>query len=463
MLDNLTNRLNGIVKQLRGQARLTEDNIADALREVRMALLEADVGLPVVKDFISNVKAKALGTDVLQSLTPGQALVGIVHQELSGLMGGEPEAESAPRLPDLNKLPVNLSTTPPAIILMAGLQGAGKTTSAGKLAKLLKERFKKKVLVVSADVYRPAAIEQLKTLAAQVGVDFFATDISQKPVDIALAAKQWAKTHFHDVLIIDTAGRLAIDEAMMAEIKAIHAAVEPIETLFTVDAMQGQDAVNVAKAFNEALPLTGVVLTKLDGDSRGGAALSVRHTIGKPIKLVGVSEKMDGLEAFYPERMASRILGMGDVLSLVEAAQQSVDTAEAQKLAEKFKKGKDFDFDDFKMQLTQMRKMGGMGALMDKMPAQLSQAAQMAPDLQEKQLRRTEGIINSMTPLERRKPELLKATRKRRIAAGAGVSVQEVNRLLTQFEQMQKMMKMMKGGGMAKMMRGLKGMMPGMR
>jgi signal recognition particle subunit SRP54 len=463
MLDNLTNRLNGIVKQLRGQARLTDDNIADALREVRMALLEADVGLPVVKDFIGSVKAKALGADVLQSLTPGQALVGIVHQELIALMGGESEASGAPRLPDLNKLPVNLATTPPAIILMAGLQGAGKTTSAGKLAKLLKERFKKKVLVVSADVYRPAAIEQLKTLASQISVDFFATDISQKPVDIALAAKQWAKTHFHDVLIIDTAGRLAIDEAMMAEIKAIHAAVEPIETLFTVDAMQGQDAVNVAKAFNEALPLTGVVLTKLDGDSRGGAALSVRHITGKPIKLVGVSEKMDGLEAFYPERMASRILGMGDVLSLVEAAQQSVDTAEARKLAEKFKKGKDFDFDDFKMQLTQMRKMGGMGALMDKMPAQLSQAAQMAPDLQEKQLRRTEGIINSMTPLERRKPELLKATRKRRIAAGAGVTVQEVNRILTQFEQMQKMMKMMKGGGMAKMMRGMKGMMPGMR
>jgi signal recognition particle subunit SRP54 len=463
MLDNLTNRLNGIVKQLRGQARLTEDNIADALREVRMGLLEADVGLSVVKDFINNVKAKALGADVLHSLTPGQALVGIVHQELIGLMGGEPEAASAPRLPDLNKLPVNLSTTPPAIILMVGLQGAGKTTSAGKLAKLLKDRFKKKVLVVSADVYRPAAIEQLKTLASQVGVDFFATEISQKPVDIALGAKQWAKTHFHDVLIIDTAGRLAIDETMMAEIRAIHAAVKPIETLFTVDAMQGQDAVKVAKAFNEALPLTGVVLTKLDGDSRGGAALSVRHITGKPIKLVGVSEKMDGLEAFYPERMASRILGMGDVLSLVEAAQQSVDTAEAQKLAEKFKKGKDFDFDDFKMQLTQMRKMGGMGALMDKMPAQLSQAAHMAPDLQEKQLRRTEGIINSMTPLERRKPELLKATRKRRIAAGAGVTVQEVNRILTQFEQMQKMMKMMKGGGMAKMMRGMKGMMPGMR
>ena len=468
MLDTLTNRLNGIVKQLRGQARLTDQNVTDALRDVRMALLEADVGLSVVKDFIARVKEQALGAEVLQSLTPGQAFVGIVHQELIGLMGGEPavpggSANTAPRMPDFNKLPVNLSTTPPAIILMAGLQGAGKTTSAGKLAKLLKERFKKKVLVVSADVYRPAAIEQLKTLAAQVGVDFFASDISQQPVDIALAAKQWAKTHFHDVLIIDTAGRLAIDDAMMAEIKAVHAAVEPIETLFTVDAMQGQDAVNVAKAFNEALPLTGVVLTKLDGDSRGGAALSVRHITGKPIKLVGVSEKMDGLEAFYPERMASRILGMGDVLSLVEAAQQSVDVAEAQKLAEKFKKGKDFDFDDFKMQLTQMRKMGGMSALMDKLPAQLSGAAQMAPDLQEKQLRRTEGIINSMTPLERRKPELLKATRKRRIAAGAGVTVQEVNRILTQFEQMQKMMKMMKGGGMAKMMRGMKGMMPGMR
>jgi len=464
MLDNLTNRLNGIVKQLRGQARLTEENVADALRDVRMALLEADVGLPVVKDFIARVKEKALGADVLQSLTPGQAFVGIVHQELIGLMGGEAALpNAAPRMPDLNKLPVNLSTTPPAIILMAGLQGAGKTTSAGKLAKLLKERFKKKVLLVSADVYRPAAIEQLKTLAAQVGVDFFASDISQQPVEIALAAKQWAKTHFHDVLIIDTAGRLAIDEAMMAEIKAVHAAVEPIETLFTVDAMQGQDAVNVAKAFNEALPLTGVVLTKLDGDSRGGAALSVRHIIGKPIKLVGVSEKMDGLEAFYPERMAARILGMGDVLSLVEAAQQSVDAGEAQKLAEKFKKGKDFDFNDFKVQLSQMRKMGGVSAMMDKLPAQLTQAAQMAPDLQEKQLRRTEGIINSMTPLERRKPELLKATRKRRIAAGAGVTVQEVNRILAQFEQMQKMMKMMKGGGVAKMMRGMKGMMPGLR
>jgi len=464
MFDTLTNRLNGIVKQLRGQARLTEENVTDALRDVRMALLEADVGLSVVKDFIARVKEKALGADVLQSLSPGQAFIGIVHQELIALMGGEASQTSqANQLPDFNKLPVNLATTPPAVILMAGLQGAGKTTSTGKLAKLLKERFKKKVLVVSVDVYRPAAIKQLETLAAQVGVDFFASDVSQMPVDIASAAKQWAKTHFHDVLIVDTAGRLAIDEAMMAEIRAVHAAIEPIETLFTVDAMQGQDAVNVAKAFSEALPLTGVVLTKLDGDSRGGVALSVRHITGKPIKLVGVSEKMDGLEAFYAERMASRILGMGDVLSLVEAAQQSVDTDAAQKLAEKFKKGKNFDFDDFKMQLIQMRKMGGMSALMDKLPAQLSQAANQAPDLQEKQLRRTEGMINSMTPLERRKPELLKASRKRRIAAGAGVTVQEVNKMLTQFEQMQKMMKMMKGGGMAKMMRGMKGMMPGTR
>ena len=465
MLDNLTNRLAGIVKTLRGQSRFTEDNIADALREVRVALLEADVGLPVVKDFIARVKEKSLGADVMQSLTPGQAFVGIVHNELTALMsGGDATAQSATRLPPLNALPLNFATTPPAIILMAGLQGAGKTTSAGKLAKLLKEQHKKKVLLVSVDVYRPAAIEQLKTLAAQIGVDFYPSNSAEKPVDIAVAAKQWAKTQFHDVLIIDTAGRLAIDEAMMAEIKAIHASVTPIETLFTVDAMQGQDAVNVAKAFSEALPLTGVVLTKLDGDSRGGAALSVRHTTGQPIKFAGVSEKMDGLEVFHAERMASRILGMGDVLSLIEDVQKNVDVVEAKKLAEKFKSGKGFDFNDFKMQLQQMRKMGGMSALMDKLPAQLSQAAQGSPDLQEKQMRRTEGIINSMTPLERRKPDLLKATRKRRIAAGSGVSVQEVNRLIAQFEQMQKMMKMMKGaGGMAKMMRGMKGMMPGMR
>ena len=459
MLDNLTNRLAGIVKQLRGQARLTEENISDALREVRMALLEADVGLPVVKDFIQKVKEKSLGAEVLKSLTPGQALIGIVNHELVALMGGAAAGVG----PQLNALPINLATTPPAIILMAGLQGAGKTTSAGKLAKFLKEHHKKKVLLVSSDVYRPAAIEQLRTLAKQIGVDFFESDITQKPVDIAVSAKQWAKTHFHDVLIIDTAGRLAIDEAMMAEIKAIHAAIEPIETLFTVDAMQGQDAVNVAKAFNEALPLTGIVLAKLDGDSRGGAALSVRYITGKPIKFVGVSEKMEGIEPFYADRMASRILGMGDVLSLIEDAHKNVDMAEAQKLAEKFKKGKDFDFDDFKSQLAQMRKMGGVSALMDKLPAHLTQAANQAPDLQEKQMRRTEGIINSMTPRERRKPELLKASRKRRIAAGAGVQVQEVNRLITQFEQMQKMMKMMKGGGMAKMMRGMKGMMPGFK
>ncbi len=463
MLDNLTNRLAGIVKTLRGQSRFTEENIAEALRDVRMALLEADVGLPVVKDFIARVKEKALGAEVMKSLTPGQAFVGIVHRELVTLMGGDTADSAAAGMPRLNMLPLNLATTPPAIILMAGLQGAGKTTSVGKLAKLLKEQHKKKVLVVSVDVYRPAAIEQLKTLAAQVGVDFFASDLSQKPVDIALAAKQWAKTHFHDLLIVDTAGRLAIDEAMMNEIKAVHAAIAPIETLFTVDAMQGQDAVNVAKAFNEALPLTGVVLTKLDGDSRGGAALSVRHITGKPIKFAGVSEKMDGLEAFHAERMASRVLGMGDMLSLIEGVQKNVDQEEARKLAEKFRKGKDFDFDDFRSQLQQMRKMGGMSALMDKLPSQLSQAAQTAPDLQEKQMRRTEGVINSMTPLERRKPDLIKASRKRRIAAGAGVTVQEVNRIITQFEQMQKMMKMMKGGGMAKMMRGMKGMLPGMR
>ena len=464
MLDNLTNRLAGIVKQLRGQARLSEENIADALREVRMALLEADVGLPVVKAFIANVKEKSLGTEVLQSLTPGQAFIGIVYQELVALMGGTGVAHAG-AAPQLNALPINLATTPPAIILLAGLQGAGKTTSAGKLAKLLKERHKKKVLLVSGDVYRPAAIEQLRTLAKQTGVDFFESDISQKPVAIAVAAKDYAKIHFHDVLIVDTAGRLAIDEAMMAEIKAIHAAIMPIETLFTVDAMQGQDAVNVATAFAEALPLTGIVLTKLDGDARGGAALSVRHMTGQPIKFVGVSEKMDGIEPFYADRMASRILGMGDVLSLLEDAHKNVDLAEAQKLADKFKKGKGFDLDDFRSQLVQMRKMGGVSALMDKLPAQLSQAASranQAPDLQEKQMRRTEGIINSMTPQERRKPELLKASRKRRIAAGAGVQVQEVNRLITQFEQMQKMMKMMKGGGMAKMMRGMKGMLPGM-
>ena len=449
MLDALTQRLSSVIKTMRGHARLTEENVSEALREVRMALLEADAGLPVVKDFVARVKEKALGQEVLGSLTPGQALVGVVHDELVALMGGTNAA-------------LDLATQPPAVVLLAGLQGAGKTTSAGKLARLLKGR-KKKVLLVSADVYRPAAIEQLKTLARQLDIDLFPSDATQKPVEIAANALDWARKHYHDVLIVDTAGRLAIDEAMMAEVKAVHAAVKPVETLFVVDSMQGQDAVNVARAFNEALPLTGVVLTKLDGDARGGAALSVRAVTGVPIKFAGVSEKMDGLEPFHPERMASRILGMGDIVSLVEEARKSVDEGEAKKLADKFKKGKDFDLEDFKAQIQQMKKMGGVAALMDKLPAQLTQAASKSPDLQEKSIRRTEGIINSMTPQERRKPELLKASRKRRIAAGAGVPVQEVNRLLNQFEQMQKMMKMMKGGNLQRMMRGMKGMLPGMR
>jgi signal recognition particle subunit SRP54 len=450
MLDALTQRLSSVVKNLRGHSRLTEENVQEMLREVRLALLDADAGLPVVKDFVARVKEKALGQEVAGSLTPGQALVGVVHQELVTLMGGSNAA-------------LNFATTPPAVILLAGLQGSGKTTSAGKLARLIKNNTRKKVLLVSTDVYRPAAIDQLATLAKNLEIDLFPSDPSQKPVDIARNAVDWAKRHFHDVLIVDTAGRLAIDEAMMAEVKALHAAVKPIETLFVVDSMQGQDAVNVARAFNEALPLTGIVLTKLDGDARGGAALSVRHVTGQPIKFVGVSEKMDGIEAFHPERMASRILGMGDILGLVEEARAKVDEKEAQRIAEKFKKGKDFDLEDFKSQLQQMKKMGGIAGLTDKLPAQLTQMAQGSPELQEKALRRTEGIINAMTPQERRKPELLKASRKRRIAAGAGVQVQEVNRLLAQFEQMQKMMKMMRSGGLAKMMRNMKGMLPGMR
>jgi len=450
MLDALTQRLSSVVKTLRGHSRLTEENVQEMLREVRLALLDADAGLPVVKDFVARVKEKALGQEVAGSLTPGQALVGVVHQELVNLMGG-------------TNAGLDFAAQPPVVVLLAGLQGSGKTTSAGKLARLLKATTKKKVLMVSTDVYRPAAIEQLATLGRNLEVEVFPSDPSQKPVDIARAAFDWAKRHYHDVLIVDTAGRLAIDEAMMAEIKALHAAVDPKETLFVVDSMQGQDAVNVARAFNEALPLTGIVLTKLDGDARGGAALSVRHVTGKPIKFVGVSEKMDGLEAFHPERMASRILGMGDILSLVEEARAKVDEKEAQKLADKVRKGKDFDLEDFKAQLQQMKKMGGIASLADKLPAQLTQMASASPELQEKALRRTEGIINAMTPAERRKPELLKASRKRRIAAGAGVQVQEVNRLLTQFEQMQKMMKMMRGGNLAKMMKGMRGMIPGRR
>ncbi|HEX7559167.1 MAG TPA: signal recognition particle protein, partial [Usitatibacter sp.] len=449
-LDALTQRLSSVVKTLRGHSRLTEDNVQEMLREVRLALLDADAGVPVVKDFVARVKEKSLGQEVAGSLTPGQALVGIVHQELTALMGGA-------------SVPLDFATTPPAIILLAGLQGSGKTTSAGKLARFIKATTKKKVLLVSTDVYRPAAIDQLATLAKALDIEMYPSDPSQKPVDIARAAVDHAKRHFHDVLIVDTAGRLAIDEAMMDEVRQLHAALDPVETLFVVDSMQGQDAVNVARAFSDALPLTGIVLTKLDGDSRGGAALSVRQVTGKPIKFVGVSEKMDGLEAFHPERMASRILGMGDILSLVEEAHAKVDAKEAQKLADKFKKGKDFDLEDFKSQLTQMKKMGGIASLSDKLPAQLTNMAQASPELQEKALKRTEAIIDSMTPLERRKPELLKASRKRRIASGAGVQVQEVNRLLAQFEQMRKMMKMMRGGNLGKMLRNMKGMLPGMR
>ena len=447
MFENLSNRLSHVAKTLRGHARLTESNIQDAMREVRMALLEADVAPPVVKTFVNQVKERALGQDVIGSLTPGQAVIGVVYEELQKLMGEQNDA-------------LNLAAVPPAVILMAGLQGSGKTTTTGKLAKFLKEKNKKKVLVVSCDVYRPAAIEQLKTLAAQLEVEWFPSSGDQNPVDIASAAIDYAKRHFFDVVIVDTAGRLAIDEAMMAEIKALHAAVNPVETLFVVDAMQGQDAVNVAHAFGETLPLTGVVLTKLDGDARGGAALSVRHVTGKPIKFIGVGEKVAALEPFYPDRMASRILGMGDVLSLIEDAQRSVDMDQAQEMVKKMKSGKGFDLEDFKMQILQMKKMGGLNSLLDKLPGNISQMAQGQVD--DKLVNRIEGIINSMTPQERAKPELIKASRKRRIAAGSGVSVQEVNKLLSQFEQTQKVMKQFSKGGIGKLMRGMKGMLPGM-
>ncbi len=449
MLDNLTARLAKIVKQIRGEARLTEANIQDALREVRVALLEADVALPVVKHFIDAVRSKALGEEVVGSLTPGQALVGVVHRELAALMG---EANVG----------LNLATQPPAVILMAGLQGSGKTTTCGKLARLLLAE-KKKVLLVSCDVYRPAAIEQLKTVANQAGVDFLGSHSNETPAEIAKRALEHARTRYYDVLIVDTAGRLAIDEEMMREIAALHAALNPVETLFIVDAMQGQDAVNVARAFNERLPLTGAILTKLDGDARGGAALSVRHVTGKPIKFAGVGEKLSGIEPFHPERMAARVLGMGDIVSLVEEAHAKIDLEEAKRVADKVKKGKGFDLEDFKQQIAQMTKMGGVASLMDKLPAQLAGQIDPAKLQDEKQFKRIEGIINSMTPQERRKPELIKASRKRRIAAGAGVPVQAVNQLLNQFEQMQKMMKMMKGGNLQRMMRNMKGMLPGMR
>ena len=450
MLDNLTQRLARVVKTVRGHARLTEENIAEALREVRMALLEADVALPVVKDFIARVRQRALGEEVVGSLTPGQALVGVVHRELTELMGGAHAG-------------LNLATQPPAIILMAGLQGAGKTTTTAKLGKLLHDTQRKKVLAVSCDVYRPAAIEQLRVVAEQAGIDFFPAQAGQKPAEIAAGALDHAKRHYYDVLFVDTAGRLGIDEAMMEEIRTLHAQLQPVETLFVVDSMLGQDAVNTARAFNENLPLTGVILTKLDGDSRGGAALSVRHVTGKPLKFAGIGEKLSGLEEFHPDRMASRILGMGDMLGLVEEARKNVDEAKAKAFAQKLKTGKGFDLNDFKEQISQMRKMGGLSSLLDKLPAQFAQAAgQMQGGVEEKSIRRIEGIINSMTPLERSRPELIKASRKRRIATGSGVPVQEVNRLLNQFEQTQKVMKQMSKGGMQKLMRGMKGMLPGM-
>jgi signal recognition particle subunit SRP54 len=452
MASALTEKFSRLVKQVSGQARITESNVQDMLREVRMALLEADVALPVVRDFVARVKEKALGQEVLGSLKPGQALVGIVNRELAATMG-EGVAD------------INLAAQPPAVILMAGLQGAGKTTTTAKLAKHLIEKRKKKVLTVSGDVYRPAAIEQLKTVTKQAGAEWFPSSPDQKPLDIARAALDHAKRHFFDVLLVDTAGRLAIDEVLMTEIQQLHAALNPIETLFVVDAMQGQDAINTAKAFKEALPLTGIILTKMDGDSRGGAALSVKAITGAPIKFAGTSEKLDGLEVFDAKRHAGRILGMGDIVGLVQEVEKNVDVAAAQKLADKVKAGTSFDLNDFLSQISQMKKMGGLGGLLDKLPSQLSgRAAQLGPaemDRAERDVRRMEGIICSMTPLERRKPELLKATRKRRIASGAGVQVQEVNRLLNQFEQMRDMMKKMKGGGMMKMMKrmgGLKGM-----
>ena len=463
MASNLTDRLSRLVKTMRGQARITEANVQDMLREVRMALLEADVALPVVRDFIARVKEKALGQQVVGSLNPGQVLVSVVHKELTATMAGN----------DIGGVSdLNLAAQPPAVILMAGLQGAGKTTTTAKLAKHLIEKRKKKVLTVSADVYRPAAIEQLKTVTRQAGAEWFESTPDQKPHDIALAALDFAKRHYFDVLLVDTAGRLAIDEALMAEIRDLHAVLNPVETLFVVDAMQGQDAINTARAFKEALPLTGVVLTKLDGDSRGGAALSVRQITGAPIKFAGVSEKIDGLEVFDAERHAGRVLGMGDIVALVEQVTQGVDLASAQAMAEKIKSGSGFDLNDFLMQISQMKKMGGLGGLMDKLPSQMMGNKQPGPadmDRAERDMRRMEGILNSMTAKERRLPALLmdgksKASRKRRIAAGAGVQIQDVNRLLNQFDQMQGMMKKMKGGGLMKMMKRMGGMkgLPGM-
>lgn len=455
MLDSLSQRLSKIVKTMRGQARLTEENTKDMLREVRIALLEADVALPVVREVLARIKEKAMGEEVVGNLNPGQALVGVVQRELTAIIGGDvPAAERD----------INLHTQPPAVILLAGLQGAGKTTSAGKLAKYLIETKRKKVLTVSADVYRPAAIEQLKTVTEQAGAEWFPSTVGQKPLEIAAAAIDHARRKFFDVLIVDTAGRLAIDEAMMQEVAELNTFLKPVETLFVIDAMLGQDAVNTAKAFNERLPLTGVVLTKIDGDSRGGAALSVRHVTGKPIKFVGTAEKLTGFDAFDPEAMASRILGMGDIVGLVKDVQKSINIAEAEKLAQKISQGDKFDLNDFRAQLSQMNNMESFSSILEKLPAQFQEAASKVNDEEaKKSVRRTMGIIDSMTPFERRKPDLIKASRKKRIAAGAGVPVQEVNRLLKQFEQTQDMMKRMKRGGLSKMMRMLGGMkLPGM-
>jgi signal recognition particle subunit SRP54 len=447
MFESLSDRLSQSLRTVSGKARLNEENIQDTMREVRMALLEADVAMPVVKDFVDAVKARALGEDVMQSLSPGQAFLKIVQSELEATMGSANEG-------------LNLATTPPAVIMMAGLQGAGKTTTVAKLARLLKERDKKKVTVVSADVYRPAAIRQLEVLAEEVGVDFFPSDIGQKPVAIVQAALAHARIKFSDVLIVDTAGRLAVDADMMAEIGELHAAVKPVETLFVVDAMTGQDAATTAKAFDEALPLTGVILTKVDADTRGGAALSVRSITGKPIKFLGVGEKTTALDPFHPDRLASRILGMGDVLSLIEEVESKVDKKKADKLARKIKKGKKFDLEDFREQLQQMNNMGGITGMLDKLPGmgKMAQVAQQNVDT--KMFTRMEVMIDSMTPKERRNPELIQGSRKRRITQGSGTQVQDLNRLLKQHKQMQKMMKKLKGGGMEKMMRGLGGMMP---
>ena len=445
MFENLSDRLSKVIKQVRGQAKITDDNVKDTLREVRLALLEADVALPVVKDFVERVRVRAIGAEVTESLSPGQVLIKIVNDELVAVMGEANES-------------LKLNATPPAVILVAGLQGAGKTTSVGKMARFLKEREKKKVMVVSCDVYRPAAIDQLEVLAGEVGAEFFPSDTSKKPVKIAKSAIAAAKKAFIDVLIVDTAGRLHVDEEMMSEIKDINKAIKPVETLFVVDSMTGQDAANTAKAFGEALPLTGVILTKTDGDARGGAALSIRQITGKPIKFLGVGEKSDALEPFHPDRVASRILGMGDVLSLIEDVERKVDQKKAEKLAKKLQKGKKFTLDDFREQLLQMSNMGGMSALMDKLPGMGNIPDAVKSKVNDKEMARLVAIINSMTAKEKEFPAVIKGSRKRRIANGSGTKVQDVNKLLKQFAQTQKMMKKFSKGGMKNLMRGLPGL-----